>query len=254
MTVDLAPDPIAELRDRIQEQYNRAIVLSAEIGQVWPAETQQLLNQVERDAIEETHEWMASFITKKVNKLGRREAICPFVEPSFQKKAMFYSIAQLDEPDGIDSIDAELRHQAEIFHALEPKKMPDAMVKALVAIYPDTRGPQLLEATDPERDVKGDLLEDGILVGEFFSTCPFATSFNPKLFALRSPHPMYVLRTFIETDWRFISNVERWRDIYHDRFGDPPEFLEHHGSLRGRVIEKVRTIRDRLGLKQKRRR
>ena len=254
MIVDYVTNPRAELRIRVQSEFGRTIVLGEECGYGEDPDAQQLLSARELEAVTNTHDWIASFIAKKVNKHGRREAICPFVEPSFEKNAMFYSIAEPEEVNDIESIDTELRRQAEIFHALEPTQMPDAMVKALVAIYPETRGPLLLDATAPDRDLKADLLEDGIMVGEFFSTCPFATSFNPKLFALRSPHPMYALRTFIEGDWRFIAQVERWRDIYRDRFGEPPEYLEHIGSFHGRVIDKMRSIGDRLGVQRKRRR
>ncbi|MFT5465552.1 MAG: hypothetical protein ACI8UO_000647 [Verrucomicrobiales bacterium] len=254
MVFDIESPPIESLGARVGARFDRKLFTPSDCAaEKEPLAFQQLPDE-HGEAIRATNEWVTKFITKRVNKQGSREAICPFVEPSIKKKAIFYAIAQPDEPNEIDSIDQELRRFANVFHALEPKEMPASIVKSVVAIYPETRGPLLLEATDPKRDLKGDLLEAGILAGEFFSTCPFATTFNPKLFALRSPHPMYVLRSFIDTDWRFIAQVERWRDIYHDRFGDPPEGLASIGTFRGRVMDKIRSIGARFGIQQKRKR
>lgn len=239
----------ADPRARVGARFEREIFTPEDCG----ADSQQLPDE-HAEAIRETNDWVTNFITKRVDKQGRREAICPIVEPSLQKKAMFYAIAKPEEPNEIASIDRELRHFVDLFHALEPREMPAAIVKAVVAIFPETRGPLLLEATDPKRDLKGDLLEAGILVGEFFSSCPFAATFNPRLFALRSPHPMFVLRSFIDTDWRFIAQVDRWRELYHDRFGDPPDGLASIGTFRGRVMDKIRGIGARFGFKQKRKR
>ncbi len=205
------------------------------------------LSDDEREALIKTRDWVSTFPTRRVNKHGRMEAICPFVEPAIQRDTMFFSIARPESPNSIDSIDQELRHFTKIFNALEPKTMPSALTKAVIAIFPETKGQLLLDATDPGRDLKGDLMEAGVLVGEFFPSCPFATSFDPKLFALRSPVPMYVVRTFIETDWRFIAQVERWREIYRATFGEPPRDLQHLGTLRGRVMEKLNSLKRRFG-------
>lgn len=204
------------------------------------------LAAVEREALVKCRDWVVDFPTRKVVKQGRKEAICPFVEPAIQRDTMHFSIARLSAPDNIDAIDEELRSFADLFNEMEPRTMPAAMTKTIVAIFPETKGQLLLDATDGSRALKGDLLEAGIMVGEFFPTCPFASSFDPKLFALRSPVPMYVLRSFIETDWRFIAQVESWREIYRERFGEPPRDLQHLGTLRGRVLAKLDKLRSRF--------
>ncbi len=210
-----------------------------------PAKTASLI-EPEREAILKCRDWVATFPTRKVNKHGRREAICPFVEPAIQRGTMHFSIAQPTSATEVEGIDQELRGFAELFHALEPKTMPAAMTKTVIAVFPETPGQLLLDATEGNRSLKGDLLEAGILVGEFFPTCPFASTFDPKLFALRSPVPMYVLRSFIETDWRFVAEVPRWRAIYREAFGEPPRDLQHLGTLRGRVLAKLAALKRRF--------
>jgi len=116
----------------------------------------------------------------------------------------------------------------------------DSRLRCLVVVTPGVRGGRLLEATHPHRAIKNELLGRGILAGEFFPSCPFATTFNPRLFALRSPAPMYVLRTLLETDWRLICRIPAWQETYRERFGEPPARLRHLGGPWWRLAEKVR--------------
>ena len=163
----------------------------------------------EADDLARCAEWTGSFPLQKVRKRHRVEAICPMLAPSIQDRGLHFSLANPGkrEPD-LRELDEILREASDCFenevHASDPR------LRCLVLVLPGVRGGRLLEATEPTRQIKNELLERGILVGEFFPSCPFATTFNPKLFALRSPVPMYVLRTFIESDWRFICQVPAW--------------------------------------------
>jgi len=147
-------------------------------------------------------------------------------------QSLFFRASSLQNREPSDPmLDAVLREAADSFDS--EIEASDPRLRCLVLILPGVRGARLLEATDPSRAIKNELLRRGILVGEFFPSCPFATTFNRRLFALRSPAPMYVLRTFIESDWRFICQVPKWRETYRDTFGDPPAHLRHLGGLSG---------------------
>lgn len=190
-------------------------------------------------------EWASTYPLQRVRKHRRVEAICPMVGPSLADRSFYFAAAFLDEREPelerLDEIlrDAATRFEAEI-HASDPR------LRCLTLVLPGVRGARLLEATDPGRSIKGELLERGILVGEFFPSCPFATTFNPQLFALRSPAPMYVLRTFIEGDWRFICQIPEWQEIYRKRFGEPPHHLRHLGGATWRLAQKFRWRFDAL--------
>lgn len=188
-------------------------------------------------ALSECAEWTATFPLQRVRKQRRIEAICPFVAPAIAADALLFSAAELSDAEpGLERLDELLRESANLFESIDTS---DPRLRALVMVLPGVRGGRLLEATDPSRPIKNELLRRGILVGEFFPSCPFATTFNPRLFALRSPSPMYVLRGFIDTDWRFICQVPEWQATYRDRFGEPPARLRHLGGPVWRFRQKI---------------
>jgi hypothetical protein len=193
--------------------------------------------------------WTTTYPLQRVRKRQRVEAICPMVAPSLSAGAMVFSVAsgEAHEPS-LERLDDLMREAAGVFENRIP--CDDPRLRCLVLILPGVRGGRLLEATDPGRGMKNELLRRGILVGEFFPTCPFATTFNPRLFALRSPAPMYVLRTFLESDWRFICQVPLWQQTYRERFGEPPARLRHLGGrwwrLKQKVIWRVQALHRRL--------
>lgn len=173
--------------------------------------------------------WTTTFPLQKVRKRKRVEAICPMVGPSLADRSLVFSAFSMGTPEPSDeALDRVLREAADLFEGAIDAS--DPRLRCLVLILPDIRGGRLLEATDPSREIKNELLRRGILVGEFFPSCPFATTFNRRLYALRSPAPMYVLRTFIESDWRFICQVDAWKETYRARFGEPPAHLRHLGG------------------------
>lgn len=204
-------------------------------------------------AISKCAHWATTFPLQRVKKKRRQEAICPMVAPSLADRSLRFAASQLRsrEPD-FALLDEQLRAGAERFET--EIDASDPRLRCLVLVLPGVRGALLLEATAPERTIKNELLRRGILVGEFFPSCPLATTFNRRLFALRSPAPMYVFRTFLETDWRFVCQVPAWRETYRERFGEPPSHLRHMGgpwwSLKQKVAWRYDTaenwIRSRL--------
>ena len=98
---------------------------------------------------------------------------------------------------------------------------------AILIIYPDGDGHQMLEATNPKRfESKSQLLEQGIMAGAFFEESNFSSTFDPKLKPLRSPYPTFILRNTRRFDWVFVGGVPQLRDIYLKQFGSPPNHSE----------------------------
>jgi len=195
-------------------------------------------------------EWTSTYPTRKVRKGRRIEALCPMVKPSMEDRSLILAavFGQGREP-ALVTLDALLRNAADRFQS--EIKSSDPRLRCLTLVLPGVRGARLLEATEPDRAIKGELLKRGILVGEFFPSCPFATTFNPRFFALRSPAPMYVFRTLLDSDWRFICQIPEWQAIYRERFGEPPRRLCHLGGRAWRWKQKIQwrldALRQRFG-------
>jgi len=200
-------------------------------------------------ALADCARWTTTYPLQKVKKRHREEAICPMMAPALAARSVYFSVNRIrDREAPLKSLDAILREAATVFE--EKIVDSDPRLRCLVLVLPGARGSRLLEATDPAREIKNELLQRGILVGEFFPGCPFATTFNPRLFALRSPAPMYVLRSFIESDWRFICQIPAWQRTYRARFGEPPVRLRHLGGplwrLRQKISWRVEALKKRI--------
>ena len=195
-----------------------------------------------------TAEWVRTFMTKKVRKLkGKIEPVCPFVPPALDQQLLLFSVAKVEQPDSIESVYREIRLYQEIFQSFGPQKPPMSLLKSIVVILPETPGNVILDTVNPERtQLKAELLEHDIMIGEFFPTCPLHASWDPTFFPLQSPIPFYALRSFVETDWRFVQGVREWRNIYKRRFGEPPQGDQHKMSQRlVRLLTKVAKRRSR---------
>jgi hypothetical protein len=200
-------------------------------------------------AVADCARWTTTYPLQKVKKRHREEAICPMMAPALAARSVYFSVRRVSDREmPLESLDTILREAAAVFE--EKVVSPDPRLRCLVLVLPGVRGGRLLEATDPARAIKNELLQRGILVGEFFPGCPFATTFNPRLFALRSPAPMYVLRSFIESDWRFICQIPAWQRTYRARFGEPPAKLRHLGGplwrLRQRISWRIDAVKKRF--------
>lgn len=189
-------------------------------------------------AVAQCARWTTTYPLKRVKKHRRVEAICPMVAPALASGSLYFATGKVSDREvPLTELDRLLREGASLFE--DHVSADDPRLRCLVLVLPGAKGSRLLEATDPSRDIKNELLKRGILVGEFFPGCPFATTFNPRLFALRSPAPMYVFRSFIESDWRFICQIPEWQRTYRERFGEPPAKLRHLGGPLWRLKQKI---------------
>ena len=191
-------------------------------------------------ALADCARWTTTYPLQKVKKRLREEAICPMMAPALAAHSVYFSVRKVTNRElPLESLDVLLREAATTFE--ERVFCPDPRLRCLVVVLPGVRGTRLLEATDPARQIMTDLLRRGILAGEFFPGCPFSASFNPKLFALRPPAPLYVLRSFLASDWRFICRVPAWREIYRARFGKPPFTLTRLAATCRRFLRTIGT-------------
>ncbi len=198
-------------------------------------------------AVRETYAWIREVILRRVRKSeARTEAVCPFVEPSIDAGLFYLSVGRPRDAADPRAIADEVRLYGDIFRRIQPTEGSLAQLRCIVLVLPTAPGEIILPAVDPkESPVETELLELGIMVGEFFRECPFPATWDPRFFPLQSPIPFYAFRPFIKTDWRLIHRVKPWREIYKRRFGEPAKGDEHKfpaniGWLAGRALARLR--------------
>jgi len=208
----------------------------------------EVLSAKELQALKESHQWIKTFLTQVITKNPKKiEAICPFVGASLESQQMLFSVAQPADPNNIDDIHQELRLYSQIFCELEPTTYPQCLHKCVVPIFPDTPGHLITDAV-VHNAAREEILAMGIMIGDASPDRDFQATWDPSFNPMQSPVPLYALRTFIPTDWRFINNTPHLRAIYKARFGEPKlgdEYETLSGKMKellGRVTRKAKKL------------
>ena len=175
--------------------------------------------------LEATREFVVDFSTQSYQKSGSAlEALCPAIQPAMNRNSILLTFGK-SSTDDFAAMHAELAECAKIHKSVTDLVGKDYPVAVLI-IYPDGDGHNMLEATNPKRfDSKSQLMEQGIMAGAFFKESNFSSTFDPNLKPLRSPYPTFILRNTRRIDWVFVGGFPQLRDIYLKQFGAPPNSL-----------------------------
>jgi diguanylate cyclase (GGDEF)-like protein len=162
--------------------------------------------------------WAHEYLTNSHPDLGRSGQVCPWVQPSMRAGNFYLGV--------IRDAGADLARVEQIFAALlthylnmNPQGGREAQLKTIVTVFPDLSeedAPGVMP-TLHER-LKPMFLKQGLMLGEFYATCPKEGLRNPSFRPLRSPLPLLVIRAMVETDIAFLSNETRFAQAYLEKF------------------------------------
>lgn len=161
-------------------------------------------------------EWMHGFIMKPHEDLGRTGDVCPYVKPAMQQSQILFGVSHLHNPDSPHEImEAVLSCR---------RQLTDHKLSSLVLILPDILPEHEALLMEPvHKQLKTQLLREGIMIGQFYPSCQVPSTYNPGFLPLQSPVPLFALRYLIESDWRFLQGRSDWQALYRERFGQPSE-------------------------------
>jgi diguanylate cyclase (GGDEF)-like protein len=169
-------------------------------------------------AMREIALWSVEFLTNPHPELGRTGQVCPWTQPSIRGGHFFMTVLRgaLENPVRAGKQLELLRAQ---FVELEPRSGRDAQLKTIVALFPDLSDEaaskvivRLHEALKPT------FVGAGLMLGEFYPSCPKTGLRNPAFRPLRSPLPLMVIRNMVETDIAFLSTEVRFAKSYLEKF------------------------------------
>lgn len=181
------------------------------------------------DAIAEVSRWLASFLTRGHPELGRKGAVCPFMEQSLRLGRAAVSAIDVIGPRGAERLESTARSA---LSRLGGRPIGDDIHNCFILIPTG-------EDADTCRDLvvrvqerlKGEAVAAGRMIGEFFPGHPMpgirSASFRP----LASPRPILAVRSMVVTDLLFltfpgISGPDRraylavWQQQFGERAGE----------------------------------
>lgn len=181
------------------------------------------LGEKDVQAMQTLERWIRVFITQMIEKSpGHWEAICPAMPAILESDSLFLTVARPTRTDVVADLYHEVLRYKDLYHRLIPSGMTSQNLKTFVILFPETPGHLLPQVTDPKNTpLKTLLINDGMMMGEFYPECPYHATWDPDFFPLQSPVPFLVMRPLIENDWRFIHREAPWRAAYKEHFGRP---------------------------------
>lgn len=178
------------------------------------------LSQQDWQHLYQSLRWTLDFIAKPHPNMGRPGSVCPFVKPSIQQGLLYFALCQLQSrPISVDEITERMHAYHRQFLALPSPSAELGKLKCLVVVLPaipDDIAESLMEPL--HKSLKTEFLKEDVMLGQFYATCKVPATTNPDFYPLQSPLPLFVFRTFIESDWRFLEGHLDWESTYLEKF------------------------------------
>jgi hypothetical protein len=163
--------------------------------------------------------WLREYVSRPHPELGRPGAVCPFVEPALRAGTVL-----MTEHTGLSRADhdAVLDVVWSMVPAFEQARWPhaNATMHTLLAILPDLPAHLWSLLDEVQAQVKAELADQGLMLGQFHPACPEPAARNPRFAVSRSPVPLLALRRMALHDVLFLHQDRRFFAAYQLRFGD----------------------------------
>lgn len=160
-------------------------------------------------------EWAATYLAAPHSELGREGSVCPFTAPSINKEKFW--VGCVDGRDlTADDIETTIAGMVTRFHRLPPAEGPDALLKAILILFPTVTDYNLID--EAQRRLKREFLAMGLMIGQFYPGCEEPGIRNPQFRPLQSPLALLAIRHMVSSDFPFLAAKVEWVEEYLKRF------------------------------------
>lgn len=175
--------------------------------------------------------WVCDYLIRPHADLGRSGPVCPFTRPSISRGLFWVGFI-----DGRD-VDRQQMTEAvdEVFGAfpeLPPVDGDDALLKAVLLVFPDVSDYSLIE--EAQREGKSKFVREGLMLGQFYPGCTTPGLRNTAFPALDAPLPILAVRNMVGSDFPFLAQESEWVDAYLKKFAN-----RIPGPVRSSITEMV---------------
>lgn len=177
--------------------------------------------------------WSRDYLTRPHPSVGRPGSVCPWVEKSIQRRLYHMTVIH-EAHHRVDHVERTFHLLRKHFMEMSPTAFAQAQFKTIVTIF--TGLPHSLESefiSSLHERLKPFFVKQGLMLGEFYTTCAKTGLRNPEWHPLRSSPPLLVIRTMVRPDIAFLSNNREFVQSYLSRFQQDGctelrSFLERH--------------------------
>ena len=150
-------------------------------------------------------DWIFNYLMQSHEDLGRSGPVCPFVPKAVHENSIYLSIISADHFDKTLFYQRILNYKNQ-FNLLSPTTGSKRLFRSIILLI-DIKNVNLEEIIERAiSDLKLQFVENKLMLGEFHSGPPKNKGIrNPDFKPLRSPLPLLVIRTMVETDIEFLK-------------------------------------------------
>jgi hypothetical protein len=171
-------------------------------------------------ALSQITAWAETFLCRPHARLGRAGDVCPYTKAALRHNLFWLTIcrgAQLAPED----VYTQAMTYRDWFLELEPRHGKEAQFKTILMLFPDVPvedAPKIIDTV--QRALKPELVDKGLMVGQFHPQCPEPGLWNQDFRPLQAPVPLLAMRHMVLTDFPFLRKDERFISSYIRVFGD----------------------------------
>jgi uncharacterized protein DUF6875 len=151
----------------------------------------------------EVMSWITGVLMKPDPMLGRRGAVCPFLDQATKYGRISLNVIHLDGPEDFGRLRAAA---ADWLPRIRSAADSDGRSESVLFLPVGAEPAVLVDAvTQVQRELRCEAIRRGCMVGEFFPGHPMPGIHNPEFRPLNSPRPILGIRTMVDTDVLFLS-------------------------------------------------
>ncbi|WP_430332879.1 DUF6875 domain-containing protein [Rhodococcus sp. ACT016] len=186
---------------------------------------------VEHRCSEVLRRWVCDYLIRPHPDLGRSGPVCPFTHPSISRGLFWVGFIDGGDVD-LQQMTAAVDEVFSVFPELPPVDGDDALLKAVLLVFPDVSDYSLIE--EAQREGKTKFVREGLMLGQFYPGCTTPGLRNEAFPALDAPLPILAVRNMVGSDFPFLAHRSEWVDAYLKKFAhDVP------GPIRSSITELV---------------
>lgn len=156
--------------------------------------------------------WCEDFLNRPHPGVGRTGEVCPWTKHTLELGTLLLAPVASDDAAEVDAIVLGL---LETFASTEPTRGADAAFRAIVAVFHRlSREAEADFIVAAHTRLKPAFLDRGLMLGEFYPTCPKPGLRNPTFRPLRAPVPLLVIRQMVEPDIEFLLDQDEFVAAY----------------------------------------
>jgi hypothetical protein len=159
--------------------------------------------------------WVLEYLCTPHPSLGRAGPVCPFTRQSIEKGKFWIatiSNAQFESDEIVELIDG----YRDLFLELPSKDLMDkTIILALPGLNGETCGPKV---DDLQKKLKPHFVNQGLMIGQFYSSCMESGLWNEQFHPLQSPIPLLAIRHMVPSDFPFLVGTRGNSQMLIDYF------------------------------------